>query len=145
MPYFKVIGGGSYKDTEGKTFTKDSPAFFSPADLDQTFVNAFERTEGPPPKITKVEAPQIADEGEEDDDEDPVEKIAPPKKAKAKKTLMGKDISDQYPIAGENGLMVLAVTNGKVVVVEQELPDQPVSPKLLKKNVVGWIESYLSE
>lgn len=142
MPYFKVIGGGSYKDTEGNTFTKDSPVFFTPTDLDQTFVNAFERTEGPSPKITRVEAPQIADEGEE---EESVEKIAPPKKAKAKKTLMGEDISDQYPIAGENGLMVLAVTNGKVIVVEQELPDQPVSPKLLKKKVVDWIESYLSE
>jgi hypothetical protein len=143
MPYFKVIGGGSYKDVEGRTFTKDSPPFFAPTDLDQTFLNAFERTEGPPPKITRVEAPQIADEDEENDEEEVVEKVTPPKKTK--KTLMGKDISDQYPVAGENGLMVLAVTNGKVVVVEQELPDQPVSPKLLKKNVVNWIESYLSE
>lgn len=143
MPFFHVVGGGSFSDRSGKIHTKDSLPFFDPADLDETFVNVFERVDGPKPRISEVLAPVIKSPlpvivKEEDEEEVIVKPVAG-------RTSLGKIVNDQFPLAAENDLLVIAVTNGKFVVTELELPDKPVSPKLTKGKVTAWIINYLSD
>jgi len=141
MPYFKLLGGGDHRGVNGESFTKDSPAFFDERDLDEIFVNRFERAEAPKPKVIPATSPETEEEEEEG------ENSPKPKRKKVKKTFssLGEDRSAEFPIAGENDLSVIGVEGGKFIVVEKEMPDKAVSPKLMKRKVVDWIESYLSE
>jgi hypothetical protein len=143
-----MIGGGSYQAADGEVYARESPPFFSSDELDKTFVNAFERVEGPQPRITKVKGASAPTDEEEEDEEEEADESA--KKAKRKtpakkvSSSLGKDVSEQFPLAEENDLMVVSAS-GKFIIVEKEFPDKAVSPKLTKKSIDGWIETYLSE
>ena len=168
--YFKLLpkaGNHVQKGPDGELITyraEDGGVIESDTDLAKAFPNKFEKVEGfrsESGKVqTKGETPEEKKDAVQTAAEDGAKDLEPPKEPEKtdedsgggeggeepkEPHPLGKDVTDRFSIAEEEGLMVF-VHKGAYSVVEEDDPTVPLNEDLLKKNeVTAFIEKYLEE